>query len=498
MGIIQKDALRTTLLSYFGIGIGTLNRAVLFLICLTTEQIGLVNLMVAVGLLFAQMANFGSISSLLKFFPYFKNSENRHHGFIHYLIKYLIVGILVCSFIFFLFKSSILTLYIERSPLFVHFYNWVLPIGISYALFQFFDSYLRSLHRNILSVFLFEVLLRLVITFLLLLMLFNFIDFKLFVILNSLVYSIPTIILVAYSMSLGEFNFSFQKIRISGKYRRIIRQYSTYNYLNNLGVILVTTLDILMISQLVGLAATGVYSTVFFLVSATLIPFKSILKISTPIVSEQWRFNRMNEMEQLYKKVSSVSLIIGCFFFLIIWLNADYLFTIPGKEFKSGVWVFFFLMVGRLTDMFCGINGLIFSTSKKYKYEVYFTGLMIVIIYLLNLFLIPKFGIVGAAISTAIAIILYNFGRVIFIYKVFNIKPFKSNQSLIVITGFITYLAGKIVVIWVSPGLKLFFIECSIIFILFLLPIYLFKIEKEVVDYINKIIFQIKNFLSKR
>jgi O-antigen/teichoic acid export membrane protein len=144
MGIIQKDALRTTILSYFGIGIGTLNRAVLFLICLSTEQIGLVNLIVAVGLLFAQMANFGSVASILKFFPYFKNEEKRHHGFISLMLIYVGIGILTCSFAFYLFKPFIESFYLERSPLFISFYNWILPIGISYVFFQFFDAHLRK------------------------------------------------------------------------------------------------------------------------------------------------------------------------------------------------------------------------------------------------------------------------------------------------------------------------------------------------------------------
>ncbi len=498
MGIIQKDALRTTILSYIGIGIGTLNRAVLFVICLSTEQIGLINLVVAVGLLFAQMSNFGSIPSVLKFFPYFKNPEKRHFGFIRFLLQYLFIGIIVCLILFFLFKPFIQSLYLDRSPLFVSYYIWVLPIGISYAIFQFFDAFLRSLHKNILSVFVFEVVLRLVITALLLLVYYNIIEFHVFVILNSLVYIVPTLLLIIYLFRLGEFNFSAQKVSISRKYKNIIFNYSAYNYVNSLGVILVTTLDIMMIAQLIGLSETGVYSTVFFLVSATLIPFKSIIKISTPIVSEHWKFNRMNEMEELYQKVSSVSLLIGCFFFLIIWLNVDFLFAIPGEDFKSGIWVFFFLMVGRLTDMYCGINGLIFTTSKKYKYEIYFTAIMILLVYSLNLILIPKYGIVGAAISTSIAIILYNFARVFFIRQVYKINPFTKKQSLILLTGLIAYAIGKFVALFILPGLLLFFSECLVVLVFFLLPIYLLKIENESVDYLDKIVFQLKNRLFKK
>ena len=320
MGIIQKQALRTTLLSYLGIGIGTLNRAVLFVICFTTEQIGLVNLIVATGLLFAQMANFGSIASILKFFPYFKNNEKRHYGFITLMFMYVFIGIFVCLMMFLIFKSPIQKLYLERSPQFISYYYWVIPIGISYAFFQFFEAHLRALHNNLLSVFIFEVLLRITITVLLFLLLFKLISFEIFIIVNSLIYLIPTAVLFFYLMKIGELNLRLNKISVSKKYQKILFHYSLFMYVNNLGIILISSLDIMLIAQLVGLSETGIYSTIFFLVSAILIPFKSIVKISIPIVADQWKYKKMEEMEKLYKKVSSVSLLIGIFFFLIIWV----------------------------------------------------------------------------------------------------------------------------------------------------------------------------------
>ena len=51
MGIVQKDAFRTMLISYVGIVLGYVNKGILFLIILTTEQIGLVNLIISVGTL---------------------------------------------------------------------------------------------------------------------------------------------------------------------------------------------------------------------------------------------------------------------------------------------------------------------------------------------------------------------------------------------------------------------------------------------------------------
>ncbi len=82
MGIVQKDAFRTMIISYLGIVLGYLNKGLLFLFILTTEQIGLVNLILSVGILFAQFANLGTIYTTWKFLPFFKNEEKKHHGFL--------------------------------------------------------------------------------------------------------------------------------------------------------------------------------------------------------------------------------------------------------------------------------------------------------------------------------------------------------------------------------------------------------------------------------
>jgi len=77
MGIVKRDALRTTLISYVGLVLGYLNKAFLFIIFLTTIEIGLVNLLITTSLLFAQLTNLGSVYVTWRFFPFFRNKEKK-------------------------------------------------------------------------------------------------------------------------------------------------------------------------------------------------------------------------------------------------------------------------------------------------------------------------------------------------------------------------------------------------------------------------------------
>jgi O-antigen/teichoic acid export membrane protein len=79
MGVVQKDALKTTVLSFIGLTLGYVNKAILFIALLTVEQVGLMNLVITVGMLFAQLSNFGSIYSTWRFFPFFRNQNKNHY-----------------------------------------------------------------------------------------------------------------------------------------------------------------------------------------------------------------------------------------------------------------------------------------------------------------------------------------------------------------------------------------------------------------------------------
>lgn len=488
MGIVQKDAFRTMVISYVGIALGYLNKGLLFLIILTTEQIGLINLLVTVGTLFAQFANLGTVYSTWKFFPYFRNEEKKHHGFLPFILRIVWIGIFLCGLTFILFRPEVQALYGERSSAFTDYYFMVLPIGVSTVLYLVIEVYLRALYKNTLAVFALEIGLRIALTCLLILLYFKVIDFHWFVILQSFSYLIPVTILAIYLIKLGEFNVSWKTVDISSRFRKIIRNFSAFNYINTLGIVFVHSLDVMMIAYYLGLEATGVYTTVVFLASALQVPYKSVLRVSSPLVADHWKRREMDKMQSLYTKVSSVSLVIGLAPFLVIWLNIDFLFSFLKPEFLPGIWVFFFLMIGRLLDMYFGINGSIFVTSKKYKYDIVFTLLLIGIVYFLNTLFIPRWGIAGAAISTSFSLIVYNIGRLIFVWKVYGLQPFTWNQVKVIALAVLTLGVGT----WLSVTIQLnswlmVLTQLATIGLLFSLPILVFKLDPEITNYINKI-----------
>jgi O-antigen/teichoic acid export membrane protein len=491
MGIIQKDASKTMILSYFGLILGYINKGFLFILILSTEQIGLVNLIITLGLLFGQISSLGVFNSVIRFFPFFRNKDNFNHGFLKFLLIIILIGIALASLLVFSFENFVIDYYKLKSPQFIDYYYWIIPVGVSTALYLLLENYLKGLFNNVFPVFVNDILLRLILTVLILLLFFDFIDFNSFLIYSCLSYFIPVVIMVFYFIGKKEIKKLRVPISISSKFKRIIIKYGAFNYLNTIGATIVITLDSTMIASMIGLSGTGVYMTVLFLTSALQVPYRSLIRIASPIIPVYWKERQMEKMELLYKDMSGVNLVIGLFMFLTIWVNRVVLFSVLPEEYLPGIYVFLFLMIGKLFDMYSGINTTILLTSKKFAIDILFTAILLILVFSLNTVLIPDYGIVGAAISTMLAYFIYNLLRIIYIWKQFGIHPFRLNQFkvifILVLTLIITEYTGDMIL---NPILSFIFGLLKIC-LLFLLPVYFFKLEPLINGYFQKILKQI-------
>jgi len=485
MGFVQKHAFKTMIISYFGLVLGYINKGVLFVIILSTEQIGLINLLLSVGMLFAQFSNLGAFNSTIKFLPYFKNDSIKNSTFFKLNIKIVLFGILLFTIVTLLLKNEINRYFGLKSELFVENYYWIIPLGIANVFFVLFENFLRGYHKNIMPVFLNDFVLRIIIFSLLFLHWFKYIDFTLFLTLYCLLHLISPIVLFI-SIIMKKSIEEKEKLKIPVKFKKIILNYSLFSYSNTLGVIVVTTMDTLMITYYEGLKATGVYTTILYLISAVQIPYRSLYRVSEPLVAILWRAKKKVELEVLYKKLSSVSLLIILFLFLIIWVNRYDLFGFLPSEYSIGIWVFFFLIIGKIVDLYSGLNGAILVTSKKYKFDIFFTLILLVLVFSLNLVLIPLYGVVGAAISTAFAVVFYNLGRILIVWKYYKLHPFELNQIFILALFLIIILLFE-----VTPSLKIIpivniLINSGIITFVFFGVIFKFKLNREITLYFNK------------
>ncbi|RZK92226.1 MAG: hypothetical protein EOO62_33500, partial [Hymenobacter sp.] len=86
MGIVRRQGLRNTLISYVGLGIGFVNTTLVLPRLLAAEQLGLLNVLVALATLGQLVSALGFTNITMRYFPYFRNPETGHSGFLPLLL----------------------------------------------------------------------------------------------------------------------------------------------------------------------------------------------------------------------------------------------------------------------------------------------------------------------------------------------------------------------------------------------------------------------------
>lgn len=183
MGIVKRNSITITLLSYVGVAIGFINKILLFPNFLTEEQVGLTTLLTSVALMYAQFSALGINSTVIRFFPFFRTrGSNTHNGLFAWSVLGISVGFILFTLLLLFFKEPIRTYYSVESPLFSQYYLLLIPLGLTTLFYNFFNGWLQALHKTVVPSFVYDVLLRLLITVQISLFALDFVNFEQFVI----------------------------------------------------------------------------------------------------------------------------------------------------------------------------------------------------------------------------------------------------------------------------------------------------------------------------
>ena len=193
MGIIRKQSISGTIYSYIGVILGFIITAVLYTRVLSTEEVGLLRVMVSWSTLFAQFASMGFTAVAVKLFPKFRDKAKKHHGFLGLALMVSITGFIIAAVVYILFRPYILHDAEGKSDLFVTYFYYVIPLIFFTLLFNVFDTYYRVLYNAVKGILVKEVVQRLAILLILIGYYFGLYDFHTTVILYILAMISPSI-----------------------------------------------------------------------------------------------------------------------------------------------------------------------------------------------------------------------------------------------------------------------------------------------------------------
>ena len=195
------------------------------------------------------------------------------------------------------------------------------------SLSALFESYLRARYDIVLSNIINGVSNRFFTSVSIILLALSVLTFEEVINLQVIIYGIGLIIIISYSYRKDKFEFQLKYDKISSDIKKILN-FSSFSFLGSFSNILVLNVDILMVTSLLGLSQTGIYTTAFYIGMIIEIPRRAISQISIPFISENIKNNNIKNLEKNYTEVSLYQTIIGVLFYLLIIINLDSLFSL--------------------------------------------------------------------------------------------------------------------------------------------------------------------------
>ena len=498
MGIVLRQTIKGTIVNYLGIFVGFFTTFFVLTRFLTQEEIGLTRMLVDVATLFSGLAQLGMSNSIIRFFPYFKDEENRHRGFFFWTLLFPFLGFVIFACLYLLLKPSISGIYLEKSALFVDYYYYILPLAFALLYQIIFEANATVLMRIVVPRFIREVLVRVLLLGSYLLYAFKVVDIDVFVALFCCVYVFASLCNIFYLLTFKSVSFAFKPNTVTPDVRNKFFMYSSFLLLSSLVGIITPRINTFFISAEMGLAFTGIYTIAEYISTLIEIPSRSLNTITGPILAENIKNSNFSKVSSTLKLVSLHQFLAGGLIFFLIWTNIDLIFSIlpNGENYLSGKWVVLILGISKLLNSSVAIVTGVLSYSKYYMYTLVFTLCLTVVMIVFITNFIPIWGITGASLAMLFSYLIYYILFLAFVFFKYKISIFSYSQIKTLFVFAIMFLLDVILreQFAISENILLsIFKGASISFILTLaggFMIYKLKVS----DYINSFI---DKFLNK-
>jgi O-antigen/teichoic acid export membrane protein len=168
-----------------------------------------------------------------------------------------------------------------------------------------------------------------------------------------------------------------------------------------------------------------------------------------------------------------------------------------GQEFKIGAYALIFIALGQIANVIVGPAGYINTMTGNPRYSLYNNFIVLFLNIAMNYMLIPLMGINGAAIATAVSVLIANFIRLFFVYSKLKIHPYSVDYFKITLAIFLSYFISNFInqfLINTMHDLIVILIITIIFFSLFSVFYYIFGISKEDKFILNKMKKKITSF----
>lgn len=201
--------------------------------------------------------------------------------------------------------------------------------------------------------------------------------------------------------------------------------YSFPLVLANLLGILMGKIDVVMLGILSTNENVGIYQVVVQITNSISLLIVVFSTVFAPKISELYHQNKIDSIKKLYNKATKFLSLIGLILTIFLILTSNFILDIFGDKVVTGKLALIYLSLGQFVNVAVGNVWTMMAMTGKPKLQFYANLLAFTSNIILNILLIPKYGISGAAFATMITHFITNSIGYYAVSKRFSIKAFK-------------------------------------------------------------------------
>jgi O-antigen/teichoic acid export membrane protein len=217
--------------------------------------------------------------------------------------------------------------------------------------------------------------------------------------------------------------------------RSLAREFWAFSAPRSLGAafqVTVIYIDLLILGHYRSTAEVGVYGAASRIVTVGTFALQAVRLAIAPHISAMLTRNDREGARTLYQTATWWLMGISWPLFLTLAAFAPFLLRAFGPEFAAGQTALLILSLAMLVNLGTGNVSMVLLMGGKSGWQLLNQGVSLAVNVALNLWLIPRYGMSGAAIAWGVAIALDNLMAVAEVRYLFGIGPFGPGYAAVV------------------------------------------------------------------
>lgn len=222
----------------------------------------------------------------------------------------------------------------------------------------------------------------------------------------------------------------------------------------------------ILLGSLTTVTSAGIFAVVNKVNLLGHMSYRSIQTSSQPIIAELQSNGEWEQVGRLYKTISRWALTLNIPLILIMMLFPKQLLGMFGSSFTEGSSALMILALAELAIVITGMSGPIIDMTGHNKLKMVNSVTQVIISLGMNILLIPRWGLLGAALAALISIAFINFLRMIEVYFLYRMLPYNLSLLKPLTAGLVTLVVTLVLTRWYPDEAGFLYLAMGVLLVL--------------------------------